>query len=227
MKRLFDILFSSIGLLLLQPLFVAIAILIKADSAGPVFFRQERMGKNFRRFFIYKFRTMVVDAEKKGLCITSGGDNRVTGAGRALRRLKIDELPQLINVLKGDMSFVGPRPEVIKYVEWYKDDYKRILSVRPGITDISSLMFRNEERILQIVDDPERYYIHVLLPEKMKLARDYIENMSFFFDVRLISKTLYKVIFQLKDSQKQDLSPQENGLNRRGQSVYKGKTSTG
>jgi lipopolysaccharide/colanic/teichoic acid biosynthesis glycosyltransferase len=195
MKRLFDILFSFIGLLLLQPLFVVVAIMIKVDSTGPVFFKQGRVGKNFRRFIIYKFRTMVVDAEKQGLRITSGGDCRITKVGRILRKFKIDELPQLYNVLKGDMSFVGPRPEVIRYVEWYKEDYERILSVRPGITDISSMTYRNEESILQGVDDPERYYVHVLLPEKMRLAREYIQKVSFFYDVKLIFKTLYKVIF--------------------------------
>jgi lipopolysaccharide/colanic/teichoic acid biosynthesis glycosyltransferase len=225
MKRLFDILFSFIGLLLLQPLFVITAIMIKVDSTGPVFFSQGRVGKNFRRFMIYKFRTMVVDAEKKGLHITSGGDNRITRTGRILRKFKIDELPQLFNVLKGDMSLVGPRPEIIKYVEWYKDDYERILSIRPGITDISSLTFRNEESILQGVDDPERYYVHVLLPEKMRLAREYIQNMSFFYDVRLIFKTLYKIIFQLKYSQKQALSPQGNLSNRKEKSVYQDRTS--
>jgi lipopolysaccharide/colanic/teichoic acid biosynthesis glycosyltransferase len=216
MKRLFDILFSFIGLLLLQPLFVVIAIMIKVDSTGPVFFRQGRVGKNFRRFMIYKFRTMVVDAEKKGLRITSGGDNRITRVGRILRKFKIDELPQLFNVLKGDMSLVGPRPEVIKYVEWYKADYEKILSVRPGITDISSMTFRNEESILQGVDDPERYYVHVLLPEKMRLAREYIRNVSLFYDVKLIFKTLYHVILQLKYSQKQVLSPQDNVSTRKG-----------
>lgn len=224
MKRFFDILFSFIGLLLLQPLFIVIAIMIKVDSTGPVFFRQGRVGKNFRRFIIYKFRTMVEDAEKKGLRITSGGDSRITRVGRILRRFKIDELPQLFNVLKGDMSLVGPRPEVIKYVEWYKADYERILSIRPGITDISSMTFRNEESILQGVDDPEHYYVHVLLPEKMRLAREYIQNVSFFYDVKLIFKTLYRVIFQLKYSQKQVLSPQDNV--RPGKTVYKDRSST-
>jgi lipopolysaccharide/colanic/teichoic acid biosynthesis glycosyltransferase len=226
MKRLFDILFSSIGLLLLQPLFVIIAIMIKVDSTGPIFFRQGRVGKNFRRFMIYKFRTMVLDAEKKGLRITSGGDNRITKVGRILRKFKIDELPQLYNVLKGDMSLVGPRPEVIRYVEWYKEDYERILSVRPGITDISSMTFRNEESILQGVDDPERYYVHVLLPEKMRLAREYIQKVSFFYDVKLIFKTLHKVIFQLKYSQEQALSLQDNVSNRKGKAAYKDRTPT-
>lgn len=214
MKRLFDILFSLIGLLFLQPLFVVTAIMIKVDSQGPVFFRQGRVGKNFRRFMIYKFRTMVVDAEKKGLRITSGGDNRITKVGRILRKFKIDELPQLLNVLKGDMSLVGPRPEVIKYVEWYKDDYKRILSIRPGITDISSITFRNEESILQGVDDPEHYYVHVLLSEKMRLAQEYIQHASFSYDVKLIFKTLYKVIFPSTYSQKQAPSSQDNVSNQ-------------
>ncbi len=226
MKRLFDIIFSFIGLLLLQPLFVVIAIMIKVDSTGPVFFRQGRVGKNFRRFMIYKFRTMVLDAENKGLHITSGGDNRITRVGRILRRFKIDELPQLYNVLKGDMSLVGPRPEVIRYVEWYKEDYERILSVRPGITDISSMTFRNEESILQGSDDPERYYVHVLLPEKMRLAREYIQKVSFFYDVRLIFKTLYKIVFQLKVPEKQALSLQDHASNRKGKAVHKERTPT-
>lgn len=209
MKRLFDILLSLIGLLLLQPLFVAVAILIKVDSTGPVFFTQKRMGKNFRRFTIYKFRTMIVDAEEKGLRITSGRDSRITRAGRILRKFKIDELPQLFNVLKGDMSLVGPRPEVRKYVECYKENYKTILSMRPGITDISSITFRNEESILQGVDDPEHYYVYVLLPEKMKLAQEYIQHASFSYDAKLILKTLYKVIFPTY-SQKQAPSSLEN-----------------
>jgi lipopolysaccharide/colanic/teichoic acid biosynthesis glycosyltransferase len=200
--------------------------MIKVDSTGPVLFRQGRVGKNFRGFMIYKFRTMVLDAEKKGLRITSGGDNRITRVGRMLRKFKIDELPQLYNVLKGDMSLVGPRPEVIRYVEWYKEDYERILSVRPGITDISSMTFRNEESILRGVDDPERYYVHVLLPEKMRLAREYIEKVSFFYDVKLISETLYRVIFQLKYSQKQARSLQDNVSNRKGKAVYQDRTPT-
>jgi len=193
--------------------------MIKVDSTGPIFFRQERIGKNFRRFMIYKFRTMVVDAEKKGLRITSGGDRRVTKVGRILRKFKIDELPQLFNVLKGDMSLVGPRPEVIKYVEWYKEDYERILSVRPGITDISSMTFRDEESILQGVDDPERYYVRVLLPEKMRLAQEYIQKVSLFYDVKLILKTLYNVLFQSKCSPEQALSLQGNVSNRKGRAA--------
>jgi lipopolysaccharide/colanic/teichoic acid biosynthesis glycosyltransferase len=193
MKRVFDIVFSFIGLLLLQPLFGVTAIMIKVDSTGPIFFRQGRVGKNFRRFVIYKFRTMVVDAEKKGLRITSGGDHRVTRAGRILRKFKIDELPQLFNVLKGDMSFVGPRPEVEEYVKLYKEDYREILKRRPGITDVSSIIFREEEAVLKNQVDPEGYYKTVLLPEKIRLSKEYIENSSFLYDLKLILNTLHKI----------------------------------
>ncbi|MBI5055373.1 MAG: sugar transferase [Nitrospirae bacterium] len=195
MKRLFDIFFSLIGLLMLLPVFMVMAILIKLDSPGPVFFKQERMGRNFRPFFIYKFRSMVNDAHKKGLQITAGGDARVTRSGWVLRKTKIDELPQLINVLKGEMSFVGPRPEVKKYVDLYKDDYNDILRVRPGITDISSIVYRDEEGVLQNQDNPEEYYKSVLLPEKLKLAKKYVAKSSFFYDLRLILLTIFKIIF--------------------------------
>jgi lipopolysaccharide/colanic/teichoic acid biosynthesis glycosyltransferase len=195
MKRLFDILFSFIGLLLLQPFFVVVAILIKVDSTGPILFRQGRVGKNFRRFMIYKFRTMVVDAEKKGIRITSGGDNRITGAGRILRKFKIDELPQLFNVLKGDMSLVGPRPEVEEYVKLYEKDYREILKRRPGITDVSSIIFREEEAVLKNQVDPEGYYKKILLPEKIRLAKEYMENSSFLYDLKLVLNTLHRIFY--------------------------------
>ena len=195
MKRLFDLFFSSIGLLLLQPLFVVTAIMIKVDSTGPIFFRQERIGKNFRRFMIYKFRTMVVNAEKKGLRITSGGDRRVTKVGRILRKFKIDELPQLFNVLKGDMSLVGPRPEVEEYVTLYEEDYREILKRRPGITDVSSIIFREEEAFLKNQVDPEGYYKKILLPEKIRLAKEYIEKSSFLYDLKLVLNTLHKIFY--------------------------------
>lgn len=195
MKRVFDLLFSSIGLFLLQPLFVVTAIMIKVDSAGPVFFRQERIGKNFRRFMIYKFRTMVVNAEKKGLRITSGGDHRVTKVGRILRKFKIDELPQLYNVLKGDMSLVGPRPEVEEYVILYEEDYREILKRRPGITDVSSIIFREEEAVLQNQVDPEGYYKKILLPEKIRLAKEYIQKSSFSYDLKLVLNTLHRIFY--------------------------------
>lgn len=195
MKRLFDIIFSFIGLLLLQPLFAVTAIMIKVDSTGPVFFRQGRVGKDFRRFMIYKFRTMIVDAEKKGLRITSGGDNRVTRLGRMLRKFKIDELPQLFNVLKGDMSLVGPRPEVEEYVKLYEKDYRKILKRRPGITDVSSIIFREEEAVLKNQPDPEWYYKEKLLPEKIRLSKEYIENASFLYDLKLVLKTIHKIFY--------------------------------
>lgn len=203
MKRIFDIIFSSIGLIILLPLFIIAAIVIKIDSPGPVFFRQKRIGMNFRPFLVYKFRTMVHDASKKVLQITAGGDKRITRVGRILRNTKIDELPQLINVLKGDMSFVGPRPEMEKYVEIYKYDYKVVLSVRPGITDISSIYFRNEESVLKNKDDPEKYYIEVLLPEKLKLAKEYIKKASFLYDLKLIIITFCKVLCPAYEFNKQ------------------------
>src|SRR4030042_3647503 len=170
-----------------------VAIMIKVDSTGPVFFRQGRVGKNFRRFVIYKFRTMVVGAEKKGLRITSGGDSRITRVGRMLRKFKIDELPQLFNVLKGDMSFVGPRPEVEEYVKLYERDYREILKRRPGITDVSSIIFREEEAVLENQADPEGYYKKILLPEKIRLTKEYIEKSSFLYDLKLVINTLHRI----------------------------------
>lgn len=194
-KRLFDIVFSILGLAICLPLLAVVAVLIKADSKGPVFFTQERIGRDFKHFKLYKFRTMVVDAPKKGLPITTGGDPRITPIGRFLRKTKIDELPQLINVLKGEMSLVGPRPEVEKYVNRYRKDYEKILTVRPGITDMASLKFRDEESVLREKSDPEEYYINVLLPEKIKLAKQYVETTSLLQDVRLIFLTILKVVY--------------------------------
>ena len=197
-KRLFDIFFSALGLIVLSPLFLLIAILIKLTSPGPVFFRQERIGKNFKPFLLYKFRTMVPDAEKKGPLITAAGDKRVTKIGYILRKTKMDELPQLINVLKGDMSLVGPRPEVKKYVEMYKKDYEEILKIRPGITDIASLTYSNEEELLKGKNNYEDYYAYVILPEKIKLAKEYIKKASLWFDFKLILKTILKLIYPAK-----------------------------
>jgi len=194
LKRLFDIIFSALGLTICLPLFAVVAVLIKAGSKGPVFFAQERVGRDFKPFRLYKFRTMVVDAPSKGLLITTGGDSRVTPLGRFLRKTKVDELPQLVNVLKGNMSIVGPRPEVEKYVDRYKKDYAEILKVRPGITDSASLKFRNEEAVLKEQEDPEEYYVNVLLPEKIELAKQYVKTTSFTNDLKLIILTLYKVV---------------------------------
>ncbi len=194
-KRVFDICFSSVGLILLSPLFLAVVILVKLASPGPVFFVQKRMGRNFNPFDLYKFRSMVQDAQKKGSFITAGNDPRITGIGRLLRKTKIDELPQLWNVLKGDMCLVGPRPEVEKYVEIYKEDYEEILEVRPGATDISSLMYSSEETVLKEKRDPEGFYIHVLLPDKIKLAKEYVRRASLSYDLKLILITIFKLVY--------------------------------
>lgn len=192
-KRFFDIFFSSIGLIVLAPVFVIVAVLIKFDSMGAVFFRQERIGKNFREFNIYKFRSMEVDALNKGPQITVGGDKRVTRIGKFLRKYKIDELPQLINVLKGEMSFVGPRPEVRKYVELFKQDYQKLLMVRPGITDPASIKYSAEERVLSLSNNWEEDYIKKVLPEKIKLSTQYINHNNIFVDLNLIFKTISKI----------------------------------
>ena len=193
-KRLFDIFFSSIGLIILSPLFLIVAVLIKLDSKGPVFFRQERVGRYFKEFRIYKFRTMSNDVSKKGPQITVGGDTRVTKVGKVLRKYKIDELPQLINVLKGDMSFVGPRPEVRKYVEMFKSDYAKLLKVRPGITDPASIQFSAEENVLASSNNWERDYIIKVLPEKIRLSSQYIDSQNnIITDLSLILKTIIRI----------------------------------
>jgi lipopolysaccharide/colanic/teichoic acid biosynthesis glycosyltransferase len=181
-------------LLILSPVLLLVALLIKLDSQGPVFFRQERIGRNFRPFSIYKFRTMVVDAPQRGAAITAGGDPRITRFGRLLRKSKIDELPQLINVLRGEMSLVGPRPEVPKYVELFRQEYDDILRVRPGITDLASLKYRDEAAVLAAAQNPEQEYVARILPEKIQLAKQYIRNASFLFDLKLILRTLLKVV---------------------------------
>jgi len=194
MKRTFDIVAAFLGLLLLTPILFLAALLIKLDSKGPIFFRQERTGRGFRPFLIYKFRTMVQDIPHKGGPITSDGDPRITRAGRFLRKTKIDELPQLINVLKGEMSFVGPRPEVRQYVELFREDYEEILKIRPGITDLASLKYRDEEALLGHSGNPEEEYLRRVLPDKITLAKEYLKRSSFFFDIALILKTLPKLI---------------------------------
>jgi len=194
LKRLFDIVVSFIGLVFLLPIFLIISIIIKLDSKGPIFFRQVRIGKEGRRFKIYKFRTMIVDAEAKGMQLTVDGDNRITRSGHFLRKYKIDELPQLINVLIGDMGFVGPRPEVPKYVAMYNEKQKEILKIRPGITDIASIRYRDENAILAQSRDPEQTYINEIMPDKLRLNFKYIENMSVIYDIRLIFETVLKIV---------------------------------
>jgi len=193
MKRMFDLTVALVGLLLLLPLFIAVSILIKADSLGPVFFRQERMGKGFRPFLIYKFRTMVQNSFNKGGSLTVGEDPRITRFGRLLRKTKMDELPQLINVLKGDMSLVGPRPEIRQYVELFRQDYQEILRVRPGITDLASLKYGNEAAFLGQSSNPQEEYVTRVLPDKIGLAKEYLDRSSFFFDLSLILRSLPKL----------------------------------
>lgn len=189
-KRLLDILGSFTGLFLFSPLLVFIAIWIKLDSKGPIFFRQERVGRYGQPFWIHKFRTMVVDAEARGLLLTTNKDNRITRSGQFLRRYKLDELAQLIDVLKGDMSIVGPRPEVPKYVAHYPADLKEIaLSVKPGITDFASIEYRDENDILANAKYPERVYIELILPTKLKYHRKYALEQSLLLDLHLIFKT--------------------------------------
>ncbi|MCF7568664.1 sugar transferase [Sabulilitoribacter arenilitoris] len=193
-KRLFDLVFSFIGLLLLAPILLLIAILIKLDSKGPILFIQNRVGKNNVDFNIYKFRTMRIKSEKDGLLTLGNNDSRVTKVGYFLRRYKIDEFPQLINVLKGDMSFVGPRPELRYYVNFYNDDDMKIFKVRPGITGLASLKYRNEVELLKAADNPEDFFIKTIIPDKLKFNKKYIEKQSFFFDMKLILMTIVKVI---------------------------------
>ena len=193
MKRAFDILFATIALILIAPLCVLIAALIKLDSRGPILFKQERMGKDFRPFLIYKFRTMHEMPYKTRL-LTVGADPRITRVGKFLRAIKIDELPQLFNILKGDMSVVGPRPEVPCYVEMFRDDYAQVLRVRPGLTDLASLKYSDEASILGRSENPENEYVTRLLPDKIRLGKEYIERSSFLFDLRLILETVGKLV---------------------------------
>ena len=192
-KRLFDIVSSGIGLLCLAPVFVVMAIWIKLDSRGPVFYRQTRVGRYGRDFRIFKFRSMRVGSDK-GRQITVGErDPRIPRSGYFIRRYKIDELPQLINVFLGDMSIVGPRPEVRKYVDLYSEEQRKVFQVRPGITDLASIKYRNENELLSQVDDPDTYYIDVIMPDKLAINLEYIRHQSFMGDIKIIFNTLFKI----------------------------------
>jgi lipopolysaccharide/colanic/teichoic acid biosynthesis glycosyltransferase len=193
-KRSFDVVFSIIGLLILSPILIIIAILIKLDSKGPILFIQGRVGKNNKDFNIYKFRTMRMQSETKGLLTLGNNDSRITKIGYFLRRYKIDEFPQLINILKGDMSFVGPRPELRYYVNFYNEDDMSIFQVRPGITGLASLKYRNEVELLKAAKDPEHFFINTVIPDKLKYNKAYIKKQNFFFDLKLILITVVKVI---------------------------------
>lgn len=199
-KRLIDIVLSLLGIILLSPFIIIIALIIKLTSKGPILFMQERIGYKGKSFKIFKFRTMIADAEKVGKQITVHGDSRITRIGKILRKLKLDELPQLFNVLIGDMSLVGPRPEVKKYVNMYTAEQREVLAVRPGITDFASIEFSNENEILGMSNNPEETYINEIMPVKLKLNLKYINGMSFLTDLKLIYLTLEKVFINKNKS---------------------------
>ncbi|MFC2411087.1 MAG: sugar transferase [Bacteroides sp.] len=190
LKRTFDFLVSLFGLLLLSPLILCIAVWVKCDSKGPIFYRQVRVGKGGREFKLLKFRSMRVGADRAGLLTLGDRDPRVTRSGFWLRKTKLDELPQLFNVLVGDMSLVGPRPEVPKYVALYTPEQREVLSVRPGITDTASVEMRNEAELMAQQADPEGYYVNVQIPLKIKLAKEYIAQQSLLSDLKLIVRTI-------------------------------------
>jgi len=196
LKRLFDIVFSIIILIVLFPLFLIISLWIIIDDGFPVFYLQERIGKDFKPFKLIKFRTMYKDADKKGLLTVSSKDNRITPSGYYLRKFKLDELPQFINVLKGEMSIVGPRPEVKKYVELYNDEQKKVLSVKPGITDEASLKYIDESDVLARSENPEWTYINEVMPEKLKINLQYIKNQNLLYDLKIILWTAKKMFFR-------------------------------
>jgi lipopolysaccharide/colanic/teichoic acid biosynthesis glycosyltransferase len=193
-KRIFDITASGIGIIILSPILLIIALMIKKESDGPVFFKQIRVGEKGKNFEILKYRTMVVDAEKLGRQITVGNDNRITKIGGFLRKYKLDELPQLINVFKGDMSLVGPRPEVPRYVEMYNEEQRKVLDVKPGITDLASIRYRDENELLGTAEDPDDMYINTIMPDKLALNIEYINKSNIFFDIYIILKTIIKCI---------------------------------
>jgi len=194
LKRFFDLIFSTFGLLIVSPFFFLIALLIKIDSAGPIFFRQVRVGRYLCPFRIHKFRTMVVNASDLGPSVTTAADLRVTRVGKILRKYKLDELPQLIDVFLGDMSLVGPRPEVPRYVDAYSDKDKTIIfSVKPGITDKASIEFRNENELIANSSDVESVYIEKILPIKLVYYRDYVETHSLWLDIKIILKTVWLI----------------------------------
>ncbi len=192
-KRIFDFICSTLGLIVLSPILIAIAIKIKFGSDGPVFFKQIRVGEKNKEFEILKFRTMVVDAEKLGRQITVGNDSRITRIGGFLRKYKLDELPQLINVFKGDMSLVGPRPEVPRYVKLYNEQQRKVLEVKPGITDLASIRYRDENDLLGEAENPDDLYINTIMPDKLALNLEYIKKNNVFLDIYIILKTIMKI----------------------------------
>ena len=189
-----DIVASGFGLLVMSPVFLILAIWIKLDSKGPVFYRQVRVGRKNRDFRIFKFRSMRVGADKMGLITVGGHDPRVTRSGYFIRKYKLDEFPQLINVFIGDMSLVGPRPEVRKYVDLYTSEQMQVLDVRPGVTSLASIRYRNENELLEKVEDSDQYYINVVMQDKLAIDLEYIRNVSFGYDIRLVFQTFWEII---------------------------------
>ena len=194
MIRLCDVIFSLLGLLLLSPLFIIVALWIVIDNPGPVFYRQQRVGLNGKDFGLWKFRSMRVGSDKAGLITVGERDNRITRAGYYIRKYKLDELPQLINVLAGDMSLVGPRPEVRKYVDMYTPEQLHVLDIRPGITDAASIKYRNENDLLAAADNPEQYYIDVIMPDKLRINLEYVAHHSLIGDLKLIFDTFIAIL---------------------------------
>lgn len=194
MKRLFDLFFSLAGIIILLPVYIVISLLIQLDSKGGIIYKQERTGKGGTIFKVLKFRTMRPDSFSKGALTVGSRDPRITNIGYYLRKYKLDELPQLFNVLLGDMSFVGPRPEVKKYTDLYNTDQKKVLAVRPGITDYASIKFRNENDLLSASDNPEQLYIEEIMPEKLDLNLKYINDNNVFKDIKIIFDTFYVII---------------------------------
>lgn len=196
MKRLFDVLFSVTFLVILFPFFLIIALIIKSDSGDPVFYRQQRVGLNGGLFKIFKFRTMYVDSDKAGELTVGGRDPRVTASGYLLRKYKLDELPQLINVFIGHMSVVGPRPEVPRYVELYNEEQKAVLKIKPGITDYASIIYANENELLASSNEPEKTYIEEIMPAKLQLNLKYIADQSFLTDLKIIFQTIKRIVIR-------------------------------
>ena len=194
MKRLFDIFASGLGLLFLSPLFLVLAIWIKLDSPGPVFYRQVRVGRHNKDSPIYKFRSMKVGADKQGLITVGGHDPRITRSGYFIRKYKLDEFPQLINVFVGDMSLVGPRPEVRKYVDMDTPEQMHVLDVRPGVTSLASIRYRNENELLDKAEDPDQFYIDVVMQDKLAIDLEYVQNASFWYDIKLIFRTFWEIV---------------------------------
>jgi len=193
-KRIFDGLFSSIGLIFISPIFILLSILIALDSQGGIFYKQVRIGKNMRPFKLLKFRTMYANSDRKGLLTVGNKDSRITRIGYYLRKYKLDELPQLINVLIGDMSFVGPRPEVEKYVKLYNNEQQKVLSVKPGITDWASIRYVNESELLAQSCEPEKTYINEIMPAKLAINLEYVKQNNLLIDIKIILHTFKAIL---------------------------------